>query len=648
MKHVRITFNPYKVNTEIIVEDKTVRSDSSITQYLNKRLQEWVEKIPEFLRKDYNDNNFELVFHGTALDYADLEAAIETSWRGRVTYTLQKEEAQEYAEKEIVLQNIIAQIDKAQLPDLESLKTQNLLKEALNEDLEVKVLASDDKAGRTLVKALKLREHVFGEESKEKIKFSCVDIHNVKDTLIYNSEMLVIYIMDLDKLYEPMQDAFMKKISEKMKKGGQQSRESFLFVIDIDSSVQSCEEYYEDEDEATIDIKQDKVQPVIDRLKNKGIENPYIFVTSGLSALQAMDEVKKPLEWERENIANPLSQRTQWQLERYARMPQRCRENIENELKRAVFTQILIHSGICSIENMLHMYIVKYLRPQVIRQAANALNANRLNIDKVRSSIKAKKDESLKLEEDIRELEIKIKKLEQNNSKGMDANYLEQLEKILSKFHITDDFKTDLGCSYRGATEGVKRFFDPFYSRQTRGTMNQQEGREHIRHFENYLKQIQQDFHNDVKTSIQKCCGNLSELSRKHLGRTLDYNLSDFEKLDKWLIRNPERIIDEASRHIGRYIDRVELDNSICREIYDQIDSERQRNTDYFSNKKFINTRGTIQDIKDRDDELTKIRAAKSQVENKRNDLSNQIVELEQRLGILSNIKEAINSLTEI
>ena len=74
MKNVFIKYNPYKLETTLTVNNRLLKQNSRIAEQIDKgsRLQEWIEDLPRFLVDEFNDNNFDIKFHGTAADYDDL------------------------------------------------------------------------------------------------------------------------------------------------------------------------------------------------------------------------------------------------------------------------------------------------------------------------------------------------------------------------------------------------------------------------------------------------------------------------------------------------------------------------------------------------------------------------------------------------
>ena len=75
VKRVFIKYNPYNLETELTVDEKKPAQNSQIGERIlpGSRLQEWVEDLPQILIEEYNDTNFDVVFHGTLLDFEDLK-----------------------------------------------------------------------------------------------------------------------------------------------------------------------------------------------------------------------------------------------------------------------------------------------------------------------------------------------------------------------------------------------------------------------------------------------------------------------------------------------------------------------------------------------------------------------------------------------
>ena len=71
MKEIFIKYNPYKLETDIVVVGSQIKLNSSLNVG-DKRLQEWIEDLPQILVNEFNTKSFKIKFRGTILDYEDL------------------------------------------------------------------------------------------------------------------------------------------------------------------------------------------------------------------------------------------------------------------------------------------------------------------------------------------------------------------------------------------------------------------------------------------------------------------------------------------------------------------------------------------------------------------------------------------------
>ena len=155
MKQVLLRHNPYKVKTQIFVDNEKPKQNSPIVQYLNKRFQLWVDQIPKLLETEYNDDEFEITFHGTDLDYQDLLIAIdEYEKKCNVKFLTEKMDAKEFGEKEKDIKTLFSKIKQLPFEELQSQAVANAFELAFNELLEVNVVATMSAGKSTLINAL--------------------------------------------------------------------------------------------------------------------------------------------------------------------------------------------------------------------------------------------------------------------------------------------------------------------------------------------------------------------------------------------------------------------------------------------------------------------------------------------------------------
>lgn len=160
MVKVSIECNPYRLENVMLVNGKTPRSDSILAGYENRRLQEWVEQLPDNLLKEYNDTDIDISFHGTEIDYDDLCASIK-QFNQKVSdanITASYIPAKPFGEKENVIKDIFAQLQKGPFDEFKSEDVANAFNKAFNSDLEVNVVATMSSGKSTLINALLQRK----------------------------------------------------------------------------------------------------------------------------------------------------------------------------------------------------------------------------------------------------------------------------------------------------------------------------------------------------------------------------------------------------------------------------------------------------------------------------------------------------------
>lgn len=67
MAQIYLMYNPYKMETKILVNGNQISTDSSLYKIVKgKRLQEWIGVFPKMLVDELNTVDFEIEFHGMA------------------------------------------------------------------------------------------------------------------------------------------------------------------------------------------------------------------------------------------------------------------------------------------------------------------------------------------------------------------------------------------------------------------------------------------------------------------------------------------------------------------------------------------------------------------------------------------------------
>ena len=157
MKKVFIKYNPYNLETELTVDGKKLAQNSQIGERIlpGSRLQEWVEDLPRILIDEYNDTDFDVVFHGTILDFEDLtEVFTQAFERGELTAKLDRIPAKETSDKEILIDEVFKEIQEGPFDELRDVEIISAFQHAKSSDFEVCVVATMSAGKSTLINSM--------------------------------------------------------------------------------------------------------------------------------------------------------------------------------------------------------------------------------------------------------------------------------------------------------------------------------------------------------------------------------------------------------------------------------------------------------------------------------------------------------------
>lgn len=123
MREIFIKYNPYRLETVITVDGDAPKENSRLNFGDERRLQEWVEELPGILFEECSERNFRIIFHGTLLDYEDVEAMAREASKNGFHIELTHIPAKEVSDKESAIDEIFHEIqtgpfDELKKPDL--------------------------------------------------------------------------------------------------------------------------------------------------------------------------------------------------------------------------------------------------------------------------------------------------------------------------------------------------------------------------------------------------------------------------------------------------------------------------------------------------------------------------------------------------
>lgn len=203
MKKIFIKYNPYHLETELTVDGKNLAQNSRIGEKIHSgsRLQDWVEDLPKDLIEEYNDNDFDVVFHGTLLDFEDLtEVFTQAFERGELTAKLDRIPAKETSDKEALIDDVFNEIQDGPFDELKDVEILSAFKHAKSSDFEVCVIATMSAGKSTLINSM------LGTKLMPAKQEACTAIiTRIKDTEGTDSWQAEVYSKD-DRLIETHED----------------------------------------------------------------------------------------------------------------------------------------------------------------------------------------------------------------------------------------------------------------------------------------------------------------------------------------------------------------------------------------------------------------------------------------------------------
>ena len=153
MRNIFIKYNPYQVKTEILVDDKPLKKNSRLN-FGERRLQEWIDDLPEILLEECNTREFKILFHGTMPDYEDVVAIAEQAKREKIDIQVEHIPAKEIKDKETAIQEIFDMIQEGPFEELKKPDVIRSFELAKSSDFEVNVVATMSAGKSTLINSL--------------------------------------------------------------------------------------------------------------------------------------------------------------------------------------------------------------------------------------------------------------------------------------------------------------------------------------------------------------------------------------------------------------------------------------------------------------------------------------------------------------
>ena len=153
MKEIFIKYNPYQLVTEITIDGQKLKKNSKLN-FEDRRLQEWVESLPDLLFEECNTKDFKITFHGTTPDYEDMEAMAKEAEAKGIHIELEHIPAKEIGDKEVAIQEVFDEIQNGPFNELRQPDVIKAFDLAKSKDFEVNLVATMSAGKSTLINSL--------------------------------------------------------------------------------------------------------------------------------------------------------------------------------------------------------------------------------------------------------------------------------------------------------------------------------------------------------------------------------------------------------------------------------------------------------------------------------------------------------------
>ena len=111
MQKVFMKYNPHQVRTQVLLDGKESKRNSRL-HFGERRLQEWIDDLPDILLEECGTREFELTSHGTVPDYEDIVAMAREAAARNIRIAFKHIPAKDIKDKEAQIGEIFKSIQE--------------------------------------------------------------------------------------------------------------------------------------------------------------------------------------------------------------------------------------------------------------------------------------------------------------------------------------------------------------------------------------------------------------------------------------------------------------------------------------------------------------------------------------------------------
>lgn len=212
MTQVYVKYNPYRLETQILVNGREIEKDSSLFKLMKgKRLQEWIGDFPQKLRDELNSVEFAIEFCGMDLDWDDFEDVFNHAKDAKILNKLELKFTEGKSDDDIQekIVNIFEDLKAGPIKDFKEPELLKAFDNVNNSDFPIHVIATMSSGKSTLINAL------LGKRLMPSQNAACTaTITEILDTDDDRFTAVVYYVDEGDNKGKPIQEITYEVMSE--------------------------------------------------------------------------------------------------------------------------------------------------------------------------------------------------------------------------------------------------------------------------------------------------------------------------------------------------------------------------------------------------------------------------------------------------
>ena len=177
MINLRIEYNPYLIKTKFILNDKPIKAESGLNNFIDKKLQIWISKLYPILKKENSFKELRIAFKGRKIDFNDLVAI----YKNNSNIFLEHIPILESEDRLKKLKKLFEKIQKGPYEELKSLKVKEYFEKAFSSEFEIGVVATVSSGKSTLLNSILGKDLIPAKNQACTAKISKIYNENKKD-----------------------------------------------------------------------------------------------------------------------------------------------------------------------------------------------------------------------------------------------------------------------------------------------------------------------------------------------------------------------------------------------------------------------------------------------------------------------------------